>query len=134
LRGRDIEISCVMPTVVNTELTAGVGQKWVKPVEATDVADAIVGALELPRFDVYVPKSNGALIRSAALMPRSAAEWVGRTMGTDKLMTEVDHGARAAYEERAKRSAAVVDAKAPADGPAKAEDAGQPTPAEGRTS
>lgn len=104
LRGRNVEISCVMPTVVNTELTAGVGQKWVKPVEATDVAEAIVEVLEVPRFDVYVPKSNGAILRAAALMPRSAAEWVGRAMGTDKLMTEVDHAARAAYEERAAHS------------------------------
>jgi NAD(P)-dependent dehydrogenase (short-subunit alcohol dehydrogenase family) len=104
LRGRNVEISCVMPTVVNTELTAGVGQKWVKPVEATDVAEAIVAALEVPRFDVYVPKSNGALLRGASLMPRSAAEWVARKMGTDKLMTEVDHAARAAYEERAAHS------------------------------
>lgn len=104
LRGRNVEISCVMPTVVNTELTAGVGQKWVKPVEATDVAEAIAEALQVPRFDVYVPKSNGALLRAPALMPRAAAEWVGRTMGTDKLMTEVDHDARAAYEERAAKS------------------------------
>jgi NAD(P)-dependent dehydrogenase (short-subunit alcohol dehydrogenase family) len=104
LRGRDIEVSCVMPTVVNTELTAGVGQKWVKPVEATDVAASIVEALEVPRFDVYVPKSNAAMTRSAALMPRAAAEWVGRTVGTDKLMTEVDHTARAAYEDRAAHS------------------------------
>ncbi len=104
LRGRKVEISCVMPTVVNTELTAGVGQKWVKPVEATDVAEAIAEALEVPRFDVYVPKSNGALLRAAALMPRGAAEAVARAMGTDKLMTEVDHGARAAYEERAAHS------------------------------
>jgi NAD(P)-dependent dehydrogenase (short-subunit alcohol dehydrogenase family) len=104
LRGRAIEVSCVMPTVVNTELTAGVGQKWVKPVEATDVAEAIAEALEVPRFDVFVPKANGALLRTASLMPRSAAEWVGRAMGTDKLMTEVDHGARAAYEERVAHS------------------------------
>lgn len=104
LRGRAIEVSCVMPTVVNTELTSGVGQKWVKPVEASDVAAAIVDALEAPRFDVFVPKANGALLRAAALMPRAVAEWVGRTMGTDKLMTEVDHRARAAYEERAARS------------------------------
>jgi NAD(P)-dependent dehydrogenase (short-subunit alcohol dehydrogenase family) len=104
LRDRAVEISCVMPTVVNTELTAGVGQKWVKPVEATDVAEAIAEALEVPRFDVFVPKSNGALLRAAYLMPRSAAEWVGRAMGTDKLMTEVDHAARAAYEERAAQS------------------------------
>jgi NAD(P)-dependent dehydrogenase (short-subunit alcohol dehydrogenase family) len=104
LRGRNVDISCVMPTIVNTELTAGVGQKWVKAVEATDVAEAIVDALEAPRFDVYVPKSNGALLRSANLMPRAAAEWVGRAMGTDKLMTEVDEGARADYEARVTRS------------------------------
>ncbi|HKZ14553.1 MAG TPA: SDR family oxidoreductase [Solirubrobacterales bacterium] len=104
LRGRGIEISCVMPTVVNTELTAGVGQKWMKPVEASDVAEAIAEALEAPRFDVFVPKANGALLRSASLMPRAAAEWVGRTMGADKLMTEVDHAARAAYEDRAAHS------------------------------
>jgi NAD(P)-dependent dehydrogenase (short-subunit alcohol dehydrogenase family) len=106
LHGRAVEISCVMPTVVNTELTAGIAQKWVKPVEATDVAAAIVDTLEAPRFDVYVPKSNGALIRTGYLMPRAAADWVARTMGTDKLMTEVDHGARAAYEERAQHSTA----------------------------
>jgi NAD(P)-dependent dehydrogenase (short-subunit alcohol dehydrogenase family) len=115
LRGRAIEVSCVMPTVVNTELTAGVGQKWVKPVEASDVADAIVDALEVPRFDVYVPKSNGALLRTAHLMPRSAAEWVGRAMGTDKLMTEVDHAARAAYEERAAHSTGDKDDAADRD-------------------
>jgi NAD(P)-dependent dehydrogenase (short-subunit alcohol dehydrogenase family) len=109
MRGRNVEISCVMPTVVNTELTAGVGQKWVKPVEPTDVAEAIAEALEVPRFDVYVPKSNGALLRVGSLMPRAAAEAVGRAMGTDKLMTEVDHAARAAYEERAAHSTADRD-------------------------
>ena len=105
LRGREVEISCVMPTVVNTELTSGVGQRWVKPVEAADVAEAIVDALEAPRFDVYVPKANGALLRVGLLMPRAASEAVARAMGTDKLMTEVDHGARAAYEERVSHSA-----------------------------
>jgi NAD(P)-dependent dehydrogenase (short-subunit alcohol dehydrogenase family) len=104
LRGRRVEISCVMPTVVNTELTAGVGQKWVKPVETSDVAEAIVDALETPRFDVYVPKANGALLRAGALMPRAASEWVARAMGTDKLMTEVDESARAAYEQRVQKS------------------------------
>ena len=60
LRGTGIEMHCVMPTVVNTELTSGVGQRWVKPVEAEDVADAIVDALEVGRYDVWVPKENGA--------------------------------------------------------------------------
>ena len=56
LRGSGVEVHCVMPTVVNTELTAGLGQKLIKAVEAEDVANEIVDALELRRFDVYVPR------------------------------------------------------------------------------
>ena len=104
LRGTGVEIACVMPTVVNTELTSGVGQKWVKPVEASDVAAAIVEVLEVPRFDVFVPRANAALLKAGSLLPRAAREWVARAMGTDKLMTEVDHEARRAYEERAAHS------------------------------
>lgn len=105
LRGSGVEVICVMPTVVNTELTSGVGQKWVKPVEAEDVADAIVEAMEVPRFDVFVPRSNGALFKFTQMLPRAAREGLGRLMKVDKLMLEVDHGARRAYEERAASSA-----------------------------
>lgn len=101
LRGSGVEVLCVMPTVVNTELTSGVGQKWVKPVEPEDVANEIVDAMEVPRFDVFVPKSNGGLYKFLQLLPRGAREALGRAMKVDKLMLEVDHGARRAYEERA---------------------------------
>jgi NAD(P)-dependent dehydrogenase (short-subunit alcohol dehydrogenase family) len=104
LRGSGVEIHCVMPTVVNTELTAGVGQKLIKPVEAEDVADEIVDALEVGRFDVYVPRSNAIMTRVSALLPRRAGEAIARLMKADKLMFEVDHGARRAYEERAAAS------------------------------
>jgi NAD(P)-dependent dehydrogenase (short-subunit alcohol dehydrogenase family) len=104
LRETGIEVLCVMPTVVNTELTSGVGQKWVKPVEATDVADEIVDAMEVPRFDVFVPRANGALYKVLAPLPRSWREGLGRAMKIDKLMTEVDHSARQAYEDRAAAS------------------------------
>ncbi len=73
LRGSGVEVACVMPTVVNTELTAGVGQKWIKPVEAEDVANEIVDALEVRRFDVCVPRSNGGLSSFVALLPRALA-------------------------------------------------------------
>ncbi len=106
LRDTGVEVHCVMPTVVNTELTAGLAQKWIKPVEAVDVADEIVDALELGRFDVFVPRSNAAMTRFAALMPRRVVEAVGRMMGSHRLMFEVDHGARHAYEERAAASEA----------------------------
>ncbi|HET7416114.1 MAG TPA: SDR family oxidoreductase [Solirubrobacterales bacterium] len=104
LRDTGVEVLCVMPTVVNTELTSGVGQKWVKPVEASDVADEIVDALEVPRFDVFVPRANGVIYKVLGPLPRKWREAIGRAMKVDKLMTEVDHGARQAYEDRAAAS------------------------------
>lgn len=104
LRDTAIEVLCVMPTVVNTELTSGVGQKWIKPVEASDVANEIVDAMEVPRFDVFVPRSNGGLYKFMQMLPRTWREAIGRAMKVDKLMLEVDHGARRAYEERAAAS------------------------------
>jgi NAD(P)-dependent dehydrogenase (short-subunit alcohol dehydrogenase family) len=117
LRGSGVEILCVMPTVVNTELTSGVGQRWIKPVEAEDVADEIVDAMEVPRFDVFVPRVNGAFYRFLTLTPRGFREWLGRLMKFDKLMFEVDHGARRAYEERAAASEPGTEG-APAEQPA----------------
>jgi NAD(P)-dependent dehydrogenase (short-subunit alcohol dehydrogenase family) len=104
LRGSGVEIACVMPTVVNTELTAGVGQRLIRPVEASDVANEIVDALEAPRFDVWVPRINGAFFKIVSNLPRGMREGLGRLMKVDKLMTEVDHGARRHYEERAAAS------------------------------
>jgi NAD(P)-dependent dehydrogenase (short-subunit alcohol dehydrogenase family) len=112
LRGSGVEVHCVMPTVVNTELTAGLGQKLIKPVEAEDVANEIVEALEVGRFDVYVPKSNAVMTRFAAVMPRRVNEAFARLMKADKLMFEVDHGARRAYEERAAASEPGLEADA----------------------
>jgi NAD(P)-dependent dehydrogenase (short-subunit alcohol dehydrogenase family) len=122
LRGSGVEVLCVMPTIVNTELTSGVGQKWVKPVEAEDVANEIVDAMEVPRFDVFVPKANGALYKFLQLLPRGAREALGRAMKVDKLMLEVDHGARRAYEERAAASEPSAEA-APSETPAPQRDA-----------
>jgi NAD(P)-dependent dehydrogenase (short-subunit alcohol dehydrogenase family) len=117
LRDSGIEVLCVMPTVVNTELTSGVGQKWVKPVEAEDVADEIVAAMEVPRFDVFVPRANGVLYKVFGPLPRSWREALGRAMKIDKLMTEVDHGTRRAYEERAAKSEPGQEAEAEAPAP-----------------
>lgn len=106
LRETDVEIACVMPTVVNTELTHGVEQRLVKAVEVEDVANEIVDALEVPRFDVFVPRSNGVMFKIVQILPRRTREAIGRLFGIHKLMTEPDHQARRAYEERAARSRA----------------------------
>jgi NAD(P)-dependent dehydrogenase (short-subunit alcohol dehydrogenase family) len=104
LRDTGVEVHCVMPTLVNTELTAGLGQKLIKAVDADDVADEIIEALEVGRFDVFVPRSNAIMTRVSVLLPRRAGETIARLMKADKLMFDVDHGARRAYEERAAAS------------------------------
>jgi NAD(P)-dependent dehydrogenase (short-subunit alcohol dehydrogenase family) len=96
-----IDFSYVMPITVNTQLIEGLqDQRGVKRVEPEDVAREIAVALETGKVDVYVPKQLRASVVVGTLLPRRAREAVGRFMGIDKVMTEVDPQARRAYEER----------------------------------
>ena len=115
LRDTNIDISVVMPVVVNTELGSGLPQtRGFKPVEPQDVADCIVEALQTGRFDVYVPKSIGGVVRFNALMPRRAAEWISRALKGDQVLANPDHGARAAYEARMSETISQSEPSAPA--------------------
>jgi len=100
-RDAGIDLSYVMPITVNTQLIEGLrDQRGVKRVEPEDVASEIVDALETGKVDVYVPRQLRASVVLGALLPRRAREAVGRFMGVDKVMTEVDPSARRSYEER----------------------------------
>ena len=99
--GTGVELSYVMPITVNTQLIEGLAeQRGVKRVEPADVTGEIVDALELGKVDVYVPRQLRASVIVAGLLPRRAREAMGRFMGIDAVMTEVDPAARAAYEKR----------------------------------
>jgi NADP-dependent 3-hydroxy acid dehydrogenase YdfG len=101
LRGTGVEISCVMPAVVNTELTAGLKEtRGVQKIEPEDVAEAIAGALEAPRFDVFVPKAVGKIGAVLGLFPRRVRDLAARGFGADTLLDKVDEAERAAYERR----------------------------------
>jgi short-subunit dehydrogenase len=101
LRDTNIEVTCVMPVLVNTELTAGLNPaRGMKNADARDVADAIVDALEQPRFDVSVPPSALRIHTAVSLLPRKAREAVARAMKVDRLMFDIDSSARGAYESR----------------------------------
>jgi NAD(P)-dependent dehydrogenase (short-subunit alcohol dehydrogenase family) len=96
-----IEFTVVMPAMVNTELTAGVkAGRGVEKAEPEDVADAIVDALKLPKFDVFVPKSVGRINKAMQFMPRAAREKVAQLFEADKVMVQADMEGRRAYEER----------------------------------
>jgi NAD(P)-dependent dehydrogenase (short-subunit alcohol dehydrogenase family) len=100
-RDDGIDFSYVMPITVNTQLIEGLqDQRGVKRIEPEDVAAEIVDALETSKVDVYVPKQLRASVVMGTLLPRKAREALGRFMGIDKVMTEVDPARRRAYEER----------------------------------
>jgi NADP-dependent 3-hydroxy acid dehydrogenase YdfG len=105
LRGTSVEVSCVMPGVVNTELATGLQEaRGIKNATPQDVANAIVEALQVPRFDVYVPKAIGPITSVMGLMPRRGREAVVRALKADQVLMSADPVARAAYELRASQS------------------------------
>ncbi len=105
LRETPIEVSCVMPGVVNTELAAGLKEaRGVKNVNPEDVAAAIVEALQVPRFDVYVPKSIGPITQVMGVLPRGGREAITRALKADQVLMSADPNARKAYELRAAAS------------------------------
>jgi NAD(P)-dependent dehydrogenase (short-subunit alcohol dehydrogenase family) len=123
LRGSGVELSVVMPGIVNTELTDGVSDtRGVKRIQPEDVADAIVEALQTSRFDVFVPKAIGSLWKGMAVLPRRFNEGLGRALKSDRVMLDFDRQRRAGYELRARRSEPGLEAAdAPAELPEHAE-------------
>jgi NADP-dependent 3-hydroxy acid dehydrogenase YdfG len=101
VRPTDIDVSIVMPVVVNTELGSGLQRsRGVKVVEPEDVANAIVEALQTGRTDVFVPKSVAGLFRTMNLVPRSVADFITKILKGDQVLVNPDHMLRGAYEQR----------------------------------
>ncbi|HWF71717.1 MAG TPA: SDR family oxidoreductase [Solirubrobacteraceae bacterium] len=101
VRGTGVDVTVIMPHVVNTELGSGLSNtRLVKLVEPEDVAEAIVGALQTGRYQVVIPRIMGLLLWSKALVPTPVAELVARLLKGDAVLVNPDHVARAAYEAR----------------------------------
>jgi NAD(P)-dependent dehydrogenase (short-subunit alcohol dehydrogenase family) len=116
LRGTGVDVTCVMPTIVRTELAAGLKEtKLSSQVSPEDVASAIVRALQKPRLEVYVPSHLGAVNNIVRVFPRRVGEWIGRTTKTDQVLSAGVHSPeRAAYEQRAAASAPGAQTSGPA--------------------
>jgi NAD(P)-dependent dehydrogenase (short-subunit alcohol dehydrogenase family) len=99
--GSGIELHQVLPIGVNTELYSGVSSARGFPTaEPEDVANTIVELLQTGKFQLYVPRSAGAVTRMQALLPRRVAEAIIHWTKGDQLLLAADRDARAAYEER----------------------------------
>jgi hypothetical protein len=105
VRGSGVEVSVVMPAVVDTELGSGLPDtRGVKKLAPEEVANAIVKAVQFPKFDVWVPASSAAIDKLMHPLPRRAREAIARFMRVDQVLAEPDRAQRAAYEARAARS------------------------------
>ena len=103
-RSAGVHFSSVLPTFVNTELTAGThGAKGFKNAEPEDIADAVVQLIARPKPRSRVTKVAGAMVVSQKFWPRRVAEGLNRLIGGDHVFTDdVDVEKRRAYEARAR--------------------------------
>jgi short-subunit dehydrogenase len=105
-----IDVSYVMPFVVNTELGSGLGEaRGLKNLQPTDVADAIVEALQSGRVEVWVPRSSKRTNTLGVLLPRRLSEGLARALKADQVLAGADASARRGYELRASHSEPSLD-------------------------
>jgi short-subunit dehydrogenase len=113
LRGTGIDLSYVLPTLVNTELAAGMKRtRATRVVEPADVAAAVVATLKQPRLAVYVPRSMGTVTRLGNLIPRAVGNKLMTASGSDHVILDsLGSEGRTAYEKRVAESAPAADAE-----------------------
>ncbi|NYG54556.1 SDR family oxidoreductase [Nocardioides perillae] len=105
LRPHGVDVSLVLPTVVLTELSAGVeAAKGIEPVTADDVAEVVESTIRRPQPELWVPRWTRHLTRTTQALPRPVQDAMARAFGTDHVLADADPAARAAYEARARGS------------------------------
>ena len=103
-RSSGVNFSLVMPSFVNTELTAGTaGLPGMRNAEPEEIASAIADLLVKPRPRIRVRRIPGALSASQKFLPHALAERLGRALGGEEIfLGNVDADKRRAYEDRAR--------------------------------
>ena len=106
LMGAHVDVSYVMPAVVNTELGSGLGEvRGVSNLEPTEVADAIVEALRATgRSTCGCRSPSNARACLVSMLPRTFGEGLSRAIKADRVLAGADANVRREYELRAARS------------------------------
>lgn len=99
LRGSGIDLTVVLPTVVDTELAAGTSSGGVPRLTPQQVATAVADVIDKPRFEVFVPGRTSLLVRVLALLPQRARDVLMARLVPDQVR-RTDRSARADYEKR----------------------------------
>ena len=101
LRGTGVEITTVLPAMVDTGLAGGIPRgRGLPMVTPARVAEAIAAAIERPRRKVYVPEWMRAVDALQGLVPAPAMDLLRGAMDDMRAVEKVDAAGRAGYEER----------------------------------
>jgi short-subunit dehydrogenase len=101
-RGSGVDFTVVQPAQVETAMMEGQTRPRALPVVSPeDVAAAVLDALRRRRFEVWVPRSQAASGKLAAVLPRRGREALRRALGVHRVAGGADRDARRAYHRRA---------------------------------
>ena len=101
-RGSGVDFSVVLPAQVETGMLDGQARpRALAQVTADDVAGAVLDALRRKRFEVWVPRSQGASVKLGAILPRSVRELMYRALGVTRIAGDTDAEARRDYHRKA---------------------------------
>ncbi|MEU4423545.1 SDR family oxidoreductase [Actinoplanes sp. NPDC024001] len=105
-----IDVTLILPTVVRTELSAGIpAARGVTTVSPDDVATVIESALRKPQAELWVPRWVQGPTKLTQALPRRVQAVLDRMSDAGKVLSQADPVARQAYEERARGSRSGVD-------------------------
>jgi NADP-dependent 3-hydroxy acid dehydrogenase YdfG len=100
-RGSGVDFTVVFPNLAQTELGAGMNPaRLYKKLTALQIAEAIVGAIERPCFEVPIPRDVAFSLKFRRLLPVRVRDGVNRVLKIDSVATQVRHVERAGYHER----------------------------------
>jgi NADP-dependent 3-hydroxy acid dehydrogenase YdfG len=104
LRSTGVTLTCVLPAVVNTDLSSGIrmppGLSWLFKIEPDDVARTIVDTCSARPREVAVPRWMALYPIVRPFIPDVIEDVVRCAIGDDRALSQVDPAERAAYEAR----------------------------------
>jgi short-subunit dehydrogenase len=105
LKPQGVDVSVVLPTVVQTDLAAGVPTaRGVKSVTAEEVAEVIATAIRTAHPELWVPRWVQGMTKATGVLPRWLQERIAAAFGADRVLSDRDDSQRAAYEARVRPS------------------------------
>jgi short-subunit dehydrogenase len=113
LRGSGVDLSYVLPSLVNTELAAGMKRtRAANVIEPEVVAAEVVDALKSPRLAVFAPRSMGPITKVSGLLPRAVGNKIMTVSGSDHLVLDsLGTAGRTDYQARVEQSSPAADVR-----------------------